>query len=175
MRSTVGTKPISLDSPLTDKAVQAATRIDVLISGTVSASWAQLKPYTKRLNINDAAPGMPLSMGVGSPISVPLAGLLMAMVIDHPITAIAGFALIDPDAADGVTILFSTEGHQTIMPPHLALASITTLGYAGSLLGPTLSGFIAQNSSLSLALGVIVMLLLAVCASSRTIIRSSGD
>ncbi|WP_304163266.1 MFS transporter [Lonsdalea britannica] len=103
------------------------------------------------------------------------AGLLMTITIDNPITAIAGFALVGLGAANVVPILFSTAGNQTIMPPHLALASITTMGYAGSLLGPTLLGFVAQISSLSLALGVIVMLLLAVCASSRAIIRSSGD
>lgn len=103
------------------------------------------------------------------------AGLLMTITIDNPFTAIGGFALVGLGAANVVPILFTTAGNQTMMPPHLALASITTMGYAGSLLGPTLLGFVAQISSLSLALGVIVMLLLAVCASSRAIIRSSGD
>ncbi|OSM96320.1 MULTISPECIES: MFS transporter [Lonsdalea] len=103
------------------------------------------------------------------------AGLLMTITIDNPITAIGGFALVGLGAANVVPILFSSAGNQTVMPPHLALASITTLGYAGSLLGPTLLGFVAQISSLSLALGIIVILLLAICASSHAIIRSSGD
>jgi hypothetical protein len=37
------------------------------------------------------------------------------------------------------------------MPPSLAIAAVTTLGYAGVLLGPAIIGFVAQYSSLATA------------------------
>jgi hypothetical protein len=37
------------------------------------------------------------------------------------------------------------------MPPSLAIAAITTLGYAGILVGPAVIGIVAQHWSLSIA------------------------
>jgi hypothetical protein len=48
----------------------------------------------------------------------------------------------------------------------VAVPAITTLGYAGILTGPAGIGFIAQNSSLSIAFLVVAALMVAVAASS---------
>lgn len=74
--------------------------------------------------------------------------------------ASGGFLLIGLGAANLVPILFSTAGRQTIMPPALAIAAMTTLGYAGILLGPAAIGYIASFTSLRTAfalLGVIML------------------
>ncbi len=46
-------------------------------------------------------------------------------------------------ASNVVPILFSAAGSQRDMPANLAIASVTTVGYAGILAGPALIGFIA--------------------------------
>lgn len=73
-----------------------------------------------------------------------------------------------------VPSLFSAAGKQRVMPAGLAVASVSTLGYTGILTGLALPGFIAQWSSLSLALGCVALLLLVVSLSIRLLTRSSG-
>jgi hypothetical protein len=53
------------------------------------------------------------------------------------------------------------------MPPGLAIAAITTMGYAGILLGPAAIGFVAKHVGLTLAFWMIPALLVSVvlCAA----------
>ncbi|MEC5342257.1 MFS transporter [Brenneria populi] len=98
-------------------------------------------------------------------------GLLLAISIDSAIASIVGFVMVGLGASNIVPILFSLAGNQKIMPANLAIAAITTVGYAGILIGPTLLGFIAQISSLTMAFGCVALLLLFVSASARAAIR----
>jgi len=74
--------------------------------------------------------------------------------------AFGGFLLIGVGAANLVPILFSTAGRQTAMPPVLAIAAMTTLGYAGILAGPAAIGYIASLTSLRTAFAVLGLLML---------------
>lgn len=74
--------------------------------------------------------------------------------------ASCGFFLIGLGAANLVPILFSTAGRQGTMPPVLAVASITTLGYAGILVGPAAIGYIASLTSLRTAFAVLGLIML---------------
>ena len=51
----------------------------------------------------------------------------------------------------------------------LAIASVTTVGYAGILAGPAVIGLIAQVSSLTFALACVAALLLIVTASAKAV------
>ncbi|WJY13998.1 MFS transporter [Pectobacteriaceae bacterium CE90] len=101
-------------------------------------------------------------------------GLLLSISINHPATTIIGFMMVGIGASNVVPILFTAAGNQKTMSTNMAIASISILGYIGILAGPTLLGFISQWSNLSLALGVVVLLLLIVSASARTVTRPSG-
>jgi MFS family permease len=74
--------------------------------------------------------------------------------------AFCGFLLIGLGAANLVPILFSTAGRQNVMPPVLAIAAMTTLGYAGILAGPAAIGYIASLTSLRTAFAVLGLLML---------------
>ena len=63
--------------------------------------------------------------------------------------------LVGPAPRNVVPILFSAAGNQRDMPANLAIASVTTVGYAGILAGPALIGFIAQFSSLTVAFACV--------------------
>ncbi|WP_114195381.1 MFS transporter [Edaphovirga cremea] len=99
------------------------------------------------------------------------AGIVLAISINNAMVAILGFVMVGIGASNLVPIVFSAAGNQTAMPANLAIASVTTLGYAGILAGPALIGFIAQLSSLPIAFGCVAALLLVVTASARTVTR----
>ncbi|ANI31493.1 MFS transporter [Yersinia entomophaga] len=99
------------------------------------------------------------------------AGFIIAISFDNPTATMAGFMLVGLGASNVVPILFTAAGNQRVMPTNLAIASMTTIGYAGILAGPALIGFIAQLSSLPFAFGCVAVLLLSVTASARTVTR----
>jgi Na+/melibiose symporter-like transporter len=74
--------------------------------------------------------------------------LLLAPVAS---VALVDFLLIGLGASNTVPILFRQAGAQTVMPSNLAIASVTTLGYAGILAGPAGVGFVAQGTGLPAA------------------------
>jgi hypothetical protein len=90
-----------------------------------------------------------------------------------PHFAFAGFLLIGFGASNIVPILFTAAARQTDMPASIALSAVTTLGYAGILIGPALIGLVARASSLHLAFAGLgfSMLLLATGSRSRIISR----
>lgn len=98
-------------------------------------------------------------------------GLALAVLCNDAMLAMAGFMLVGLGASNVVPILFSAAGNQRDMPANLAIASVTTVGYAGILAGPALIGLIAQLSSLTIAFGCVAMLLLLVAASARAVTR----
>jgi len=85
--------------------------------------------------------------------------------------ALFGFILIGLGAANLVPVLFSAAGRQKIMPPGIAIAAVTTTGYAGILLGPALIGFVSDASSLVIAFWILAGLILTVPASAIWVAR----
>lgn len=79
------------------------------------------------------------------------AGFLLAVFAPNPTLAAMGFLLVGLGASNIGPVFFTAAGNQTRMPPSLAIAAITTFGYAGILVGPALIGFVAQQWSLSFA------------------------
>ncbi|WP_340052074.1 MFS transporter [Pseudomonas proteolytica] len=95
------------------------------------------------------------------------AGMLLATLLPAWETALLGYALVGAGCSNIVPVLYTAVGKQTIMPEHIAVPAITTLGYAGILAGPALIGFIAHGSSLSVAFVLIAVLLLGVAISGK--------
>ncbi len=98
-------------------------------------------------------------------------GFLLAVLGPTAFTALAGFAFVGAGASNIVPVLFSAAGRQSAMPPGLAIAAVSALGYAGVLIGPGFLGFIASLSSLSVSLGCLTALLLAVPLAAPAILR----
>lgn len=98
------------------------------------------------------------------------------VLLTAPIAAIAmlGFALIGLGASNIVPVLFRRAGSQRAMPSTLAVAAITTTGYAGNLAGPAGVGFIANKVGLPGAFWLLAALLCLVpcCACLVTASRA---
>jgi hypothetical protein len=67
--------------------------------------------------------------------------------------------LIGLGAANIVPVLFRRAGSQTVMPAGLAVAAITTSGYAGILMGPASIGVVAKAGGLNVAFWMLAALL----------------
>lgn len=90
------------------------------------------------------------------------AGLGLGVAVPSVPVTLLGFTLVGLGASNIVPVLFSAAGRQHSMPANLAIAAITTIGYAGILCGPAGIGFVAKVSSLPLALGLVALGVLAV-------------
>ena len=78
--------------------------------------------------------------------------------------ALAGFVLIGLGASNIVPVLFRRAGTLPGTPTAMAIAALTTIGYAGQLLGPAAVGFVSHLASLPTAFWLLAALLLAVPA-----------
>ncbi|MQU06151.1 MFS transporter [Pseudomonas helleri] len=95
------------------------------------------------------------------------AGLALATVAPDWKVSLLGYALVGAGCSNIVPVLYTAVGKQTVMPESIAVPAITTLGYAGILVGPAAIGFIAHASSLNIAFGLIAVMLVGVAISGR--------
>jgi predicted MFS family arabinose efflux permease len=95
------------------------------------------------------------------------AGLAISLVVPAWQGALWGYALVGVGCSNIVPVLYSAVGRQTRMPQSAAIPAMTSLGYAGILMGPAAIGFISHATGLPTALGVLIVLLLFVAASGR--------
>ena len=103
-----------------------------------------------------------------------MGGVLLTVSAPLAPLAMLGFLCIGFGCSNIVPVLFRGAGTQTVMPPGLAVAAISTVGYAGVLLGPAAIGFVANATSLPLAFGLLAALLSMVTLSARVVAARSG-
>jgi predicted MFS family arabinose efflux permease len=100
-----------------------------------------------------------------------VAGLAVLLLAPSPAIAIAGFLLIGLGASNLVPVLFRGAARQTAMPTGLAVASITTAGYAGVLVGPAGIGFVAHAVGLPAAFWMLAAMMCIVTLSARAVTK----
>jgi predicted MFS family arabinose efflux permease len=93
---------------------------------------------------------------------IAIVGFAAVLVAPVAIVAMAGFLLVGVGLSNIVPVLFRRAGSQSVMPVGLAVAAVTTSGYAGVLLGPAGIGFVAKYSGLPAALWMLTALLVLV-------------
>jgi predicted MFS family arabinose efflux permease len=106
--------------------------------------------------------GPRLIVSVGSMTAA--AGLALATLVPGWEVALLGYALVGAGCSNIVPVMYTAVGRQTVMPESLAVPAITTLGYAGILVGPAFIGLLADATSLSVALLTIAVLMAGVAA-----------
>jgi MFS family permease len=99
-------------------------------------------------------------------------GFALLLASQYTPLALAGFVLIGLGAANIVPTLFRRAGNQREMPAPLALAAVTGAGYASTLAGPALVGFIAHSVGLRGAFISLALLTCLVPALNKSVNRS---
>jgi fucose permease len=100
-----------------------------------------------------------------------LAAVAMATVLlaRQPLIALVGLALVGVGLANVVPILFIAASRVPGTTPAHAIAAVSSVGYLGMVAGPPLVGGIAQASSLTWGLGVVVAGALVLAWGARRI------
>jgi MFS family permease len=97
-------------------------------------------------------------------------GLTLALVVPHPYVAITGFFFVGLGLSTIVPIAYSIAGNARGLPQGVGLAMVTTVGYAGFLVGPPIIGLIADATNLRF--GLVVVLALLVLMTILGVIRN---
>ena len=100
---------------------------------------------------------------------IAIVGFVVLLTAPVAAVAMAGFLLIGLGASNLVPVLFRRAAKQTVMPTGLAVAAITTAGYAGILIGPAGVGFVARVSGLPMAFWLLAALMALVTLSAGVV------
>jgi MFS family permease len=87
---------------------------------------------------------------------VAAAGSLVVVVAPTAVIALVGWATLGAGLAAVAPAVLGATPSASELPPPLAIAAVTTLGYLGSFTGPPLVGAIAELTGLSAALALLV-------------------
>lgn len=106
---------------------------------------------------------------VRSSAVIAAAGLLVALLAPWGAAAIIGFGVAGLGVSNLVPIFFSAAARISGQASGTAIAAVATMGYGGFLLGPPLIGGVAEATSLTLALGSIVIACLAIALAAAAV------
>ncbi len=98
-------------------------------------------------------------------------GALLVVLMPAFTPAMIGFGLMGIGYALVIPLAFSRAANDPHMPPGAAIASVSTLGYGGILMGPPFLGFVAQASSVRFSYLVLAVLATAVIALAGALRR----
>ena len=96
-------------------------------------------------------------------------GLLFAIALPYPPTALLGFALLGVGSSLGAPILYAAALRVPGIPPAAGLATFATFSFIGFLAGPPIIGFIAEGFGLYYGLGFVAVMLLISTGLSRIV------
>ncbi|MVT40314.1 MFS transporter [Chitinophaga oryziterrae] len=85
-------------------------------------------------------------------------GLLLAILFPNIYTATLGFLLVGIGVSSVVPLVLALAGKSKTLPPGVAIAAVSTVGFLGFLLGPPLIGFIAEAFDLRWSFALISIL-----------------
>jgi len=107
--------------------------------------------------------------------SAALAAVALAVAVSVPNVwvSVVAFGGVGLGLANIVPLLFSVAGSLPDVAPGKGIAGVAMAGYAGFLAGPPLIGVVAQAVNLSVALGMLAVLLAVVALAAKRVIESA--
>jgi len=101
--------------------------------------------------------------------AVAAVAMAVVLLVAVPWVAMIGFGLVGAGLAPVAPILFNAATRVPGVSRAAAIASVTSIGYSGFMIGPPLIGSIAQASSLTVALGAVVLGAVCLAIGSRKV------
>jgi MFS family permease len=96
-------------------------------------------------------------------------GLIISVCFPALATAMLGFSMVGFGISSVVPLVYSAAGKSKILSPGTAIATVSSIGFIGFLVGPPLIGIIAGAFDLRIAFVVIAMMGVCVTLISRFI------
>lgn len=108
-------------------------------------------------------------------VSAALAAASLAVAVSVPNVWVSVFAFggVGLGLANIVPLLFSVAGSLPNVAPGKGIAGVAMAGYAGFLAGPPVIGMVAQEVNLSVALGLLALLLAIVALAAKRVIEGA--
>lgn len=100
---------------------------------------------------------------------VAAAGLTLALLAPWVPLALVGFGLVGAGFSVIFPLTLSATGRLSDMASGAAIATVTTCGYLGFLIGPAVIGLVADALTLRIALGFVVILSLCAASCARVV------
>jgi hypothetical protein len=110
---------------------------------------------------------------VGGGAALAALGLGLALLVPVAAAAISGFALMGLGLAAVVPTIFRAGGSQPGIPASVGIAAVSTMGYAGGLIGPPLIGTMAGAVTLRGSLVLVLVLLAILSLGARRALTDS--
>ena len=96
-------------------------------------------------------------------------GMMIAVLLPQLITATIGFLLVGFGVSSIVPLLYSTAGKATNVPSGIAIATVSSVGFLGFLVGPPLIGYIAALAGLQYSFMTVAFLGLGISLMVRKV------
>ena len=97
-----------------------------------------------------------------------IAGLIIMLYIPYSAASFIGFTLAGAGLANMVPVTISAAGkYRGNMPLSIAVSAVATVGYFGTLIGPSVMGFVSEHTNLTIAFSLIGVLLFIITILSR--------
>ena len=97
------------------------------------------------------------------------AAMLLVLLVARPWAAIAGFALVGVGLATVVPILYNAATRIPGVSRAAAIASVSSIGYVGFMVGPPIIGGIAHATTLTVAMGTLIVAALILMIGARRV------
>src|SRR5262249_16289320 len=130
----------------------AAPALAALGYASFSAAMAATRFVGDTLRTHVSPPRLMAASGI-----LAAAAMATVLLLRDPVVALVGFALVGVGFANVVPILFIAATRVPGVAPATAIATVSSLGYLGFVVGPPLVGSIAHSSSLSWALATVAV------------------
>jgi len=101
------------------------------------------------------------------------AGMALALAVPSPVVALAGFALVGLGLSNVVPVIFSAASQVPSVSSAHGIAAVSGVGYLGMMAGPPLIGLIAEHSSLTAGLVVVVVFAVFMALSAKRAMRGA--
>jgi predicted MFS family arabinose efflux permease len=147
-------------------------RVDVSLAGTGYAAFS-VAMAAGRLTGDRVTHGLGSARVLRLGALVAAAGFVAVAVLPRAWGALIGFVAVGLGASNIVPVLFTAAGHVRGVPSGIALATVTTIAYAGLLVGPALVGFVADATSLNAAFVVVAAMLALVSIGAGRVVSNS--
>ena len=98
-------------------------------------------------------------------------GLAAGLIVNTSTSVIIGFGMVGLGLSVMIPIAYSAVTNHPEIPRGRAIASVVTLGYSGFVFGPPILGWIAEETSLRLALFLVVGTTMAIVVMAPNVAR----